>query len=177
MTTTFHPWPRFWARTLELLLFYAFLAGLLYFLQGAMPSDAIANLSNILATPMYSGLFAYALWIPIEALMVASFGTTPIRALFGISYRTLAGKPVPLRMAFKRSFFSALMGDAAGLPLINFLFRACAFFGLRKHRATYWDRLAGTQVIHVEWGVPRWVALYGMLSAILIFCLFLLLLT
>ena len=100
------PWRRFWARMLDFALY-----NLLLFL---LLPDLFGNKSLILLR-FGLGLF---LFVVAETFMLALLGTTPGKAVFGISVTNLEGKRLSIRDAFERTALVALHGVGFKLPFL-----------------------------------------------------------
>ncbi|MCH9613739.1 MAG: hypothetical protein SP1CHLAM54_07480 [Chlamydiia bacterium] len=85
------------------------------------------------------GLLLPMLWVPVEALMLSLFGTTPGKALLGIHIRDKEQNKPTFGIAIKRAQTVCLRGLALGIPFINI---ACAYFAYRdiKNKGAVWDK-------------------------------------
>ena len=85
------------------------------------------------------GLLLPMLWVPIEALSLACFGTTPGKALLGIHIRDKEQNKPTFGRAIRRSQKVCLMGLGLGIPFINV---ACTYFAYRdiKRGTSRWDK-------------------------------------
>jgi uncharacterized RDD family membrane protein YckC len=152
-----HPWRRFFARQLDLLL-----------ARAACTSAAIASGSAdvwLFLQPTTALLIlSPALLILAEAAFLTTVGTTPGKAALGLRVLAGDGSRLAFPAALKRSFL-AWTGSGFGLPpvyLIPLLQWILSYRFLQKYRDTLWDRAAHS---HVTASPPRPL---GIATAILI---------
>jgi uncharacterized RDD family membrane protein YckC len=153
-----HPWRRFFARTVDLLflavpLYLAAFFGLLKIL----PDDS-TKIVEILTNEVAAAIFAYWLWVPVEAWFLATFGATPAKWIFGIKVLAADGQKLTYPAALKRAASVCIFGDAFGIPVFALFSRAYAYDKLKKTGTTKWDGVAGSVVQHQSWGAGRVVA-------------------
>lgn len=150
-----HPWRRFFARTVDLLFlavpFYAVLAFGLISLLSANAEKIVGNLGN----PIIAAVLAYLLWVPIEGALLANFGTTPAKWVFGIRVLKANGQKLMFAEALQRAAFVCIYGDGFGIPIVALFSRAYAYNKLKKTGTTKWDRVASSVVQHSKWGAGR----------------------
>lgn len=150
----YHPWRRFFARSLDtcgglLLLFpIAYVSALLF-------PDEAAVLDNFFKNPFIVLLFLGVLWFPIEAVLLSTAGNTPARFLFGISVQTTSGQKLSFDQALSRSFQVLLQGEGLGVPFVALFTRIFAYCRLVRTGTTLWDQASGSVVSHKKWGVVR----------------------
>ncbi len=125
-----HPWRRAAARAVDVAVFATvFIVILMVINQAAL----VEALGASLLFPM----------IPLEAALLASWGTTPGKALLGISVRDGNGGKLPFGVALRRTAGAWMFGLAANLP-IGLL---TGLFALAR-RVAYWDAVDGHRVEH-----------------------------
>jgi hypothetical protein len=112
--------------------------------------------------------FEYFVWIPIEALLLSTWGTTPGK--FFLKTKLKAGKRQKLDFmsALRRSFAVWFRGMGLGIPLLNFFCLLIAYQKLKLLKITSWDRDDHVQVTHYPIG--RWriyVAVFVAVTGIL----------
>jgi membrane-associated protease RseP (regulator of RpoE activity) len=139
-------WARFVARVIDLMALSVVLAA------ATLASDAVRRVENVFG-PML--LF---LWIPIEAVLMATWGYTPGKALLGISVRDAHGSKLRPGQAFRRAALVYWYGFAAN-KLLVVVTGSLALFRLGDHGATYWDALDDLRVEHRPIG--RWRAVFA----------------
>lgn len=144
VSTTELAWRRYLARLVDFVLFAAVIA---MGLSVLMPSIA-EWVSDGRGTLLSLGIvLAY---LPIEALMLASSGTTPGKRLFALRVRTVDGSPLTFERAFQRCARVYLFGQAFGLPILTQIAKLFAFDRFRRTGTTLWDEQCGTIVEHGE---------------------------
>lgn len=162
----FFPWRRFFARHLDMVLLAVVLTYSILFLFGADSRIAKFDRTSDVLGPMATLL----LLVPIEAALIAAFGTTFGKALYAIR---VEGKEQPkpgYRRALLRSFQVYLRGMALGIPIIHLFAMVIGYGTLKDSYTTTWDREAKTRVLHYPLGIARIVALvaiWGVILAIL----------
>lgn len=135
-------WRRFFARQIDLSL----AAGLA--IAGAMASG-LATAWEMLSG--FTGPVTIALgWVLAEALLLASWGTTPGRALLGIRVFFGEDQKLSLLTALKRSALVLAAGAALGLPIFPLLIAQWmySFWQFQKYGTTLWDKTCGTRVAY-----------------------------
>lgn len=101
-------------------------------------------------------------WIPVEALLLSRFATTPGKWLLGIRVTDDLGQPLTYHAALKRSALVTVIGNGLGLPTLMLLPLLQASLGwilYRRSGSTLWDRAAGAALIHTPPNPAGFVAL------------------
>jgi uncharacterized RDD family membrane protein YckC len=144
------PWVRYWARSLD--------TGLIM-----LVIHLIAPPWSELQRSRWGGVatawLIYVLLLAVETVLLATWGSTPGKAILGVQVEPEGGGKLGWRQALVRALNVWWRGDGAGVPFVSFITRLIAYDRLDKEGSTAWDRLAGTRVRHrpVAW----WrVALY-----------------
>jgi len=107
-----------------------------------------------------------ALLVPVEALVLAQFGTTPGKAFMRMRVIRDDGQRLDIGTAMSRSAKVWLLGWGLGIPIVSVVTRILAFARLMSEGRTAWDTQCGTRVLHQPVGFVR-----GVLAVILIFFL------
>ena len=163
-----HPWRRFFARTIDLLILAAPLSVALFFgLIAVLPGRA-EQIVGTLSNPIVAAVLTYLLWVPAEAALLANFGTTPAKWIFGIRVLKFDGRKLTFAEALKRATFACIYGDGFGIPGAALFTRAFAYDKLKKTGTTKWDMIAGSAVQHRKWGVVRGIGATAIVAAALI---------
>jgi len=84
----------------------------------------------------YLGLF---LWVFVEAALLAAWGTTPGKWLFGVTVRTRGGAKPDFGTAVHRSLGVWWQGMRAGLPIASLISAIRTWIQIRHHREATWD--------------------------------------
>jgi uncharacterized RDD family membrane protein YckC len=130
-------WPRYWARWLDLSI-------------AAIPIgvvlELVANASKNWGTAGYV-LGIVALWMSLEAILLAAFGTTPGKWICGIRVQRLGGGRPDSGEAARRCFGVWWRGVGFGVPLIAIGEAIVAYREFGRVGSVAWDRNAGTRVV------------------------------
>jgi hypothetical protein len=124
-----NPLSRFLARTLDYCFVYIALILPLFFSE-LIESDLL-HFVCIALVPL--------IWMPLEALAIHYFSTTPGKFLFGITIQTEYGTPLSLKESFERAFLVWTKGLGCNLPLINLFCQTRAFNQIYKFGKTKQD--------------------------------------
>ncbi len=145
----YRAWFRWLARTLDEMLWF-----LLLWLVGV--SNGWLDLWDFMwRNPLL--LFAPGIaWVPVEALLLHRFGTTPGKWLFNIHVADDLGQPLTYPAALKRSALVLLLGNGLGLPHfgnshLSVLPMLQASLGLvlyLRSGSSLWDRAAASVPIY-----------------------------
>lgn len=155
-----HPWLRQWARLTDNIL----ITFLLAFVATMFGLDITQRPGSIVG-----GCLAFAIWIPIEALLLSTFGETPGKALFNLKVAVAGGAKPSFSVAINRAMRVWVFGLGLGLPLVSLFTVISAYTRLRDLDATSWDEECGTAVLHRPLGL--WRILLIVIAPILIFVL------
>ena len=133
-----HPWRRWFARLTDY-----YLAALLFgFVTAFVPS-----LAGIWDNTSLANMVAVAFFVPVEAWLVWTFGTTAGKALLGIKV-TVNGEAPSFEQALHRAWNVYLRGMGLGLPLVSVLTMAHQHGKLKKEGAATYDRDSVVSVTH-----------------------------
>lgn len=152
-----NPQIRFIARFFDYSLFLLVLLGLQILFRGSFPFGLFEYLIP----------FEFVAWIPIEALLLSTWGTTPGKFLLKTKLRQ--GRKVKLDFftALKRSYHVWFRGLGMGIPVVNVLCMLVASSKLRMLGMTSWDREDNITVSHHP--VASWRMVF---ASIVIVCSF-----
>lgn len=156
--TSVHPWRRWFARWLDL-YFFAFTVGTVVIVL--LRPGAFAEGNEFAA-----GFVLVGMWVPVEAIFLGLFATTPGKILLNIRVRSLTGKKPEFGPALQRAAHVWSGGLAFGIPLVNLFTMASAYSKLKKEKTTSWDE-GRFRVVHGNVGVGR-VLLIILISVALI---------
>src|SRR4029434_9109333 len=127
------PWVRFWARSIDNVIIGIVVAipfGLV------LPDES----QNRVVDQLIQYL-ALALWIPIEAVLLANFGFTPGKALLRVRVTNKNGSKLNFWQALSRAFGVWWRGLGTGLiPLVTLITNISSYRRLTERGVTYWDR-------------------------------------
>jgi hypothetical protein len=132
-----NPWLRLIARLFDYALFFTLIhfTTLMRFEPSWLPLEFLA-------------------WVPFEAFLLWSWGTTPGKWLLGIELYRMLGKRFSWEPAFRRSFYVWFRGLGMGIPVINVLCALVSYHRLKTFHATSWDQQEGITVVYRP--LPKW---------------------
>jgi uncharacterized RDD family membrane protein YckC len=133
-------WRRYFARLFDFVLFAMFFAVAL----AAVNPEWAQSIAD--SEQMLLGMLAVFAYVPFEALLLSSSGSTPGKRLFALRVRTLDGSPLDFGRALQRSLRLYVYGQALGVPLLTWLAKALALERFRRTGTTIWDEQCGTEV-------------------------------
>ena len=157
-TSEARPWQRLAARIFDYAIWGLVLALLLSELRGmgVVPPD----LAFWLGHPLLAPILITGSWVPIEALLIASIGTTPGKWLFGVFLQFSISDAYARRdtraqldRAMRRSFRVWWEGIGCGFPLLAPVLIAVAYEKLSQNQETDWDFAQDVLVTHGPPGV------------------------
>ncbi|MBM3784638.1 MAG: RDD family protein [Acidobacteria bacterium] len=128
------PWIRFWARMIDsipMTLLVEYIAPAL-----GLPSDTWSNYASAWA--------CMVLWIPVEALMLASWGTTPGKFVLDVRVKG----DLAFGRTLNRSAQVFIKGMAAAIPIVALFSMVRSYKRLMNRGVTAWDEATGLQVAH-----------------------------
>ncbi len=140
------PWVRLWARTIDFFLF-CFIAG---FVIGMVAVEVFYIIPEIVLGVIFS--FAY---IFVEPAMLATWGTTPGKALLRIALRKNNGSKLEYPDGLSRAFKVWIRGLGLGIPIVGFFTQLNAYSKLTKNGITSWDEEGKIVVSHQKIGPIR----------------------
>lgn len=168
-----HPWRRYIARGLD----YSLWNGLILYILVVIirlrpvPEGVPGTLLTIAST---------ALFIPVEAMMLHKFGTTPGKLAMGIRLEYYQGGNLPFSEALERSWQVFIRGMGLGIPLVETcvgLYQYCRLTGRSGRRFARYDEIeepqdmswdASTEIIYRDWNRRRGVVLSVILTLVLL---------
>ena len=147
------PWVRYWARMLDSLV-YGSIIGLL----SAIIWPSILDMNESIL-----GWVVLIVYIPIEALFLCWFGTTPGKALLKVSINKVDGSSFTFSQALKRSGMVWLYGLGTGFPILSLVMTILSYRNLKKNHITVWDRTLDISIKHHRIGAGRTIAYVGII--------------
>jgi len=153
-------WSRFAARTFDYILITSYW---ILMLTAFAPAYLAASNGPLIV------LFAIFSWVFVEALLLSIFGTTPGKYLLGIRLeKTGTGRP-SFPDALARSFGVWLLGEAAGIPVVNLLAWYLALNRLTKNGVTAWDENYGFTVTRRKPGILGVIVFIFLIAVLFVF--------
>ncbi|MDE7221596.1 MAG: MerR family transcriptional regulator [Oscillospiraceae bacterium] len=110
----FHPWQRFWARSLDLALANAAAVIFLALVFHISVLNTGTRLISLLSTVLGWGVV-----LAVEPLLLRTWGTTPGKWLLGLELRTSRGEKLRCREGFERTWGVLLQGYGLSLPIYS----------------------------------------------------------
>lgn len=95
----------------------------------------------------------YAIWIFLEAQLMATWGTTPGKWLLKVRVTDSNFNKLSLSTALKRSFLVWLIGT--GMYVFSFITEIFSYISLKDNGITVWDRMCNCNVRHEKIGYER----------------------
>ena len=144
------PWPRYWARMLDLLLGIAVLSFVAGILWPAFFSTAERNFTAI-------SIVLIPIAMCVEAGVMTLFGTTLGKAIAGIRVETIDHRRPTLGTLFVRNMRVWFFGLAAGIPIIALGTLSHNYRKVSAGDRTSWDEDQGTGVFEAGSSLARTV--------------------
>ncbi len=136
-----HPFRRYFARNLDLLLITTVVGFIIVSIVRIRPyTDTLQTVLRYLS---------YFMFIPIEALMLHSWGTTPGKWLMGIRVENANGGNLSYNDALKRSFNVVMFGYLFFIPVISLWPLYKNFRSSREGERSDWDE--DSEILYVNW--------------------------
>jgi hypothetical protein len=142
--TRVNPWVRFFARFVDYALFFLVLLGFRKLFQGHLPFGSFEKLIP----------FEFFVWIPIESLLLFTWGKTPGKWFLKTHLRFGRKDRPDLITALRRSVSVWFRGLGLGIPFVNAICLLVAYNRLKLTQTTSWDRDDHIHVYHDP--LPRW---------------------
>lgn len=133
-----NPWIRFIARMFDYSLFFLLLWSLRMLLHGHYPFMKYEYLIP----------FEFLAWIPFEAILLFTLGTTPGKWLLRTKLKQGRKEKLDFQTAMKRSFNVWFRGIGMGIPILNLFCLLNAYQKLKIRQVTSWDREEQITVTH-----------------------------
>jgi uncharacterized RDD family membrane protein YckC len=156
--TSPHPWRRWFARIVDFCCFGPVLG---MAVELAAPG-ALTGVNDLMLN-----VLLLAAWFPAEAFLLATFGTTPGKALLRITVTNADGTRLSHATAVSRSFQVWMGGLGFGIPLVLLITEIASYSRLESTGSTAWDASLGLRVTHGEMSTPRWIAAAAVIALIL----------
>lgn len=96
----------------------------------------------------------FLLFVPVETLLLATWGTTPGKWIFKTTLRHKHQHKLDFPTALRRSFAVWLRGMGLGVPVLNAICMLASYNRLRLRKITSWDAEEEIRVTHYP--LPKW---------------------
>ena len=167
--TTAHPWRRYFARSLDMILCNYITMGMAFAIIFTVTKvamvffdfdpdslirqfDSLVNLYPIQVKIM-DGLLVIIVSTIITAILIGLVGSSAGKWLFGVRVLNNEYKPIGFKLAFKRELMVLYRGIAFSIPVILCIAEFIAYGELRKNGITTWDRDLDCTVLHKYMGL------------------------
>jgi hypothetical protein len=156
--TLVNPWIRCIARFFDYSLFFLLLLITRKLFHGQLPFGKFERLIP----------FEFFVWIPIEALLLCTLGTTPGKFFLKTKLKWGKKNRLDFWTALRRSFAVWFRGLGMGIIGLNFFCLMIAYNKLKLFKITSWDRDDHIQVTHYPIGKWRlYLAVFVAVAGIL----------
>lgn len=144
------PWRRYFARMIDITLLGAALGMVLGLVVSALSPELFEVLFvKVLGYhSLVDAFFSILLVIPVLAVLVGLFGTSPGKWLMGVRIMGRDGRPIGLRAGFKREMSVYVRGLGLGLPLVSLFTLISAHSRLKDDGVSHWDERKPWVVTH-----------------------------
>ena len=140
------PWPRFWARSLDVVIYIMVLAVLL----GIMfPEVAYMEFFTTRVGDAVLTILILPLAMIVDAVILASFGTSIGKKIAGLSIVPDEGSDRSLDRMLRRNLECYVRGMALGIPLLNLFAYYKSYEKVEADDTTHWDDRSRTKVMSV----------------------------
>lgn len=146
------PWVRYWARYIDTYM-YVFIP-VLILLPFVFLDNGNSTLLGILGL-VFLGVLFLGLWIPVEAFLLSTIGTTPGKWLLRVKVRNADGSLLSFKQAIIRALKVWLRGEGLRIPLVCLFTYINGCSKLNSNKITSWDREGSFQVTHENIGFLR----------------------
>jgi hypothetical protein len=154
-----YAWRRYFARVVDVGIVMAVIVVILMFFSIAMV--AIVHRESLQAyvgwlqslrgmNRFLDSIITTTLWLPIEAPLLSTLGTTPGKWVFGIKVRTQTGGKLAYPTAISRAVRVFFQGMALSIPLVSLVTLIVSYDRLTKTGVMFWDRDMRTAVSYEE---------------------------
>ena len=159
------PWPRYWARMFDVMLFFS-LVGLVFglvmvFMWQEWGQIVLGNefLVNWLCLPGA---------LVVEAICYQLFGNTPGKLIAGIKVRSIRNERVDFQTSLGRNFRMWFFGLGLTIPLISLITLVYSYRSLSKANVLSWDQRTDTRCFDVSGSGWRTTVTFISLIALMI---------
>ena len=143
-TDSTHPWLRYWARYLDIVLCGFGLGVVLAFV-----APSVADVPEVILS-----IAVLLVWVFVEAALLSSWGTTPGKWLLRIKIKGPNDK-IDFSSALNRSFSVWYKGLGFGIPIVYLFTLMSSYKHLTKEGITPWDKDGGFTISFQKIGFFR----------------------
>lgn len=153
--TNIHPWRRFFARTVDLFTIGGIFFALFCYLVAFTFPNNIESFLILLKNPIILPIALYLVYIPIEALLLFLFGTTPAKWIYGIHVKHKTGRNLSYNQTLKRTFQAFVNGEGFAIPIIILITRIRSYRNLKDNGISSWDSNIGSRIYYEKWSIIK----------------------
>ena len=153
-----HPWRRYFARMLDLYLFFM----IFFVFLGIVFPELFQNTHTRGKSPLNDygylilGVGAYVIF---EAICLNTVGITFGKFIYGIRIKSKEQDQIAFSIALKRSLAVWIRGLGFSVPIITLITLIVAYRTLTKEGQASWDRDFNCLILHRDYSALRWVAI------------------
>jgi uncharacterized RDD family membrane protein YckC len=149
------PWPRFWARNLDMLLMMLLLLPLLVAVGLLVPG--VADILDGQKSQWLLAILVVPLLLTMEAVCYTLCGNTPGKRLAGIRVLDARGGKLTFRRYLSRCFKLYVWGLGLGIPLVTLITMLRSHAAAAAGKLSRWDESLDTRAVRVRPGTWRTV--------------------
>lgn len=155
--TSPRPWRRYFARMFDLTLLSAAAGSVLGIVIAAASPELFERVfvNGPINNRFVDSMVSMILVIPILAVLIGLFGTSPGKWFMGVRVTGRNGRPIGLRAGLAREFNVYLRGLGLGIPVIALFTCIGAHNHLKEEGACTWDERKPWVVTHRPSGVRQ----------------------
>ena len=160
------PWPRFWARTIDLILAAIITTAVIPWLLDEHLPGLAKYYRSISENNWLNSSFAIFLWIPLEAILLSRFTTTPGKLMCQIRVTDSHGQPLTFSTALQRTWLASFYGLALNVVLLDLICMAVSWQDIKRYGRPLWDRRLESVVWHKKMSILRIIIMVMLIKII-----------
>lgn len=148
-TTPVHPWRRYFARILDVMVFGTMtfsIIGMVFYVMAPSTADDLFSSLEEPGGQIFDMILTTFVATFFSAAFIGFIGTSIGKWIFGIKVTDQSGKPIGFKKAWDRELKVWFRGLGMGIPLVVLFTTISAYQKLRKNGATSWDEEMGLKV-------------------------------
>lgn len=157
VTCDAHPWIRYFARSIDTLVFFNITQYLLFFVSRQSYNNALT-----LGGGVPFRIAEYSIWILFEAFLLSNYGYTLGKWILNVEVRKEKNEKLTFNEALKRAIKVFIYGEALSIPYIGLIANFAQYGRLTKNGITSWDEEGKFVVSHSK------IEVYKIILAVLI---------
>lgn len=129
-----HPWIRYFARSIDTLVFFNLVQYLMFFISSQSYKQALAFGRGV---PFR--IAEYLIWTVIEAFLLSSYGYTLGKWILNVEVRNVKNERLTFNEALKRALEVFFYGEGLSIPFIGLVTNIVQYNRLTRDGITGWD--------------------------------------